>query len=137
MLYWFLFDVSWDCFYTDHMYHIAFLAKCFTFIGSTTCSKYLCFKFRIKKLWRNVFCKVWRFNHWKWKIISFIIKLNINFSMFIFDSQINKRPLIITYILLFELTVRRANLFTISFKFNPVINGYKVIYKTKYSKSLS
>ena len=60
-------------------YHVLrCLAKCFTFTRSTSCLRYLCFKCRIKHFWWNVTSRV-HYSIENGKIISFVIKLKINF----------------------------------------------------------
>ena len=90
---------------------LRYSAKFFKVTGSTNCSKYLCSECRVKHFWWNVTSRIWHSYYWKYEIVSFIVKLNVKFFMYNFDSQIKIWSLKTIYILLCELTPKKVNLF--------------------------
>ena len=54
-------------------------AKWFTFTGSTSCLKFLCYKCRTKHFWTR------HFNYWKRKTVFLMVKQNVKFLMFNFN----------------------------------------------------
>lgn len=103
--------------------HIKFsdvLRKYFAITGSTGCSKHLYSKCRVRIFWCKVNRRVWHSSYWKWEIIFFISKVNINFVCKKFGSQINKLSIRPVYNLFFIMIKRRrVNLFTTSSKVFP------------------